>query len=807
MGVSDIHHLWAEIKLTLLFKDSEKTISECTFRLFILPWSMSLMARKHAPNTWSRDKSTSASRNAYSKSLFPSKSCWRRKGALLTSVNRATRSGYSGKCESTIVSIFTVRDHLSKEDCLWAKQREEDVVHRPEEPGEVVPAKPLFPAGLAVAQMGRYAGQAKDFSALGRCHNLYTNTANAMETPVSDHNGLKRASDGQPPSAKKAKTSSSRTGQACDRCKIRKIRCDARPGGCSPCLQNNSECKTTDRITGRAISRGHTENLENENTNLKMYIIELQAQLRQNGQEPGPPPAAQPGYAPLTSPYGTGWDNAPHGAYGQASPSERHNSTGSLLPEFRAGCIGDNYLGVASENNWLSPIEGTSLALFGAKIDLAEFTAPESNSDTSAMSYQTFLAHAFGHSPAKRPDLPPYDNCKVFVEWYFRSVQGFTPILHKPDFMDMLYRIYHEGYQPSAAERVMVHMVLAIINFQFSSRNDPNESAQARSSSLEHYHYSLTFIPQLFTSHKLEDIQALALICAQLRNQPRPGAAWMFTNTVLGLAIESGLHRSAKSWASTTTEQMAHTIEMRKRVFWSLLLFHVAISGKLGRPMPLRLEDFDIEIPEPIDDNLPSETNLTKWKKCSWRSAIQGFKLLKILMQVFSTIYAIRSSTVSYEVNVRQLEKDLQAFEQQIPPELSCGPQTRQEDRVSALFIRLSVAECELLLHHPSLCRSHSPQAISNNLEVSLAASNKMLTVATQLKQLKSLDTTWYYATDFLAAIFTTLFAYTEKRDHITSADLQRLTQDMDAWLDVMGDVGQLLGMHLIALRILPAIY
>ena len=89
---------------------------------------------------------------------------------------------------------------------------------------------------------------------------------------------------------------------------------------------------------------------------------------------------------------------------------------------------------------------------------------------------------------------------------------------------------------------------------------------------------------------------SLALICAQLRAFPRPGACWMFTNTVLGLAIELGLHRSVTAWQGSAAQQDPHTIELRKRIFWSLMLMHVPVSGKLGRPMPLRLEDFDIEI-------------------------------------------------------------------------------------------------------------------------------------------------------------------------------------------------------------------
>jgi hypothetical protein len=57
---------------------------------------------------------------------------------------------------------------------------------------------------------------------------------------------------------------------------------------------------------------------------------------------------------------------------------------------------------------------------------------------------------------------------------------------------------------------------------------------------------------------------------------------------------------------------------MRKRTFWGLLTVQTKVSGKLGRPMPLRLDDFDVELPEPIDDELLSEKGLDTSKpgKC-----------------------------------------------------------------------------------------------------------------------------------------------------------------------------------------------
>ena len=285
----------------------------------------------------------------------------------------------------------------------------------------------------------------------------------------------------------------------------------------------------------------------------------------------------------------------------------------------------------------------------------------------------------------------------------------------------------------------MVHMVLAVMQFQYSTRNGTNQSQ-----AMSHYHYAVSFVPDLITGHTLQDLQALALICSQLRNQPRPGAAWLFNNMVISLAIELGLHRSAKAWQGDGAGRDTHTVELRKRIFWSLMTIHVHISGKLGRPMPLRLDEIDIEIPEPTHDHLPTETKMSRWRMCSFRAGIQGFKLLKIQMQIYSTVYSIRSSSEPYDLTVQDLEKKLQAFREQLPPELSGGEDTVEEDRCSAAFLQTAEQGIRLLLHHPSLCRSMSASVMASNLDACLDASSKMLAAATHIMALKSLDTTWY---------------------------------------------------------------
>lgn len=52
-----------------------------------------------------------------------------------------------------------------------------------------------------------------------------------------------------------------RVSQACDRCRIKKIKCDGLTP-CHNCAKIDFECKTSDKLTRRAFPKGYTENLE-----------------------------------------------------------------------------------------------------------------------------------------------------------------------------------------------------------------------------------------------------------------------------------------------------------------------------------------------------------------------------------------------------------------------------------------------------------------------------------------------------------------------------------------------------------------
>ncbi|KAH9861001.1 hypothetical protein IAQ61_010737 [Plenodomus lingam] len=622
--------------------------------------------------------------------------------------------------------------------------------------------------------------------------------------PPSPHQHPRQPNNDFSGSVKRKLADSKRTGQACDRCKVRKIRCDGRPEGCTPCEQNRSPCRTTDRITGRATVRGHAEAMESENSYLRNHIADLQAQLRELGVEPRAPPtytAPQPPSHPWSShPSDTQtWPEAPRKT--SASPLPGYAPAGTAvksefqpLPQFKLHSIGDNYLGVAADDSLLSHIKGTSLSVFGTEIDITDHMASEAEYEDSPMSYSTLVHITLGGRAVKNPGLPAYDTLREYAIWYLRSLNPYTMLVHKPAFMELVWRFGNDAnFTPTAAEIIVVHMMLATIQYQIATRNS-QQSALAEESHT-HYHYALSFYKDiLLKKHTWQCIQALTMICNHLRNFPKPGAAWIMTSITHLYAIELGLHRSVKAWGKQ--EAMSKLdIEMRKRVFWTLHALQVNLNGRLGRPMPLSLEDIDVEYPEPMNDCLPGEeAKLDPAHHCSFQVGIQVAKYSSLELELYKTIYAVRHSPHSYVDNLKRLEAKVQQWKDEIPHQLRDPSQASVDDHIFALYLEYWHQAYHLLLHHPAVCRSTDPAVLSSNLDKCMEASQKMLHNCTEMMHMKSLDIPWINTVVYIAAAFTTLFISSMRKDQLSPVDMTKLKADMATWVDVIGECDQFLG-------------
>ncbi|KAF2124354.1 hypothetical protein P153DRAFT_258613, partial [Dothidotthia symphoricarpi CBS 119687] len=611
-------------------------------------------------------------------------------------------------------------------------------------------------------------------------------------------------------SVKRKLADSKRTGQACDRCKIRKIRCDGRPEGCTSCEQNRTPCRTTDRITGRATTRGHAEAMEAENTGLRAHIADLQAQLKEVGVDPRAPPAHSANLDVPSHP----WTSAGHAGESQAwmDPQQQRPCPSPLsgyapassgvdssefpsLPHFKYGSIGDNYLGVASGDSLLSHIRGTSLSVFGTQVDLTDFMMGDAEYEKSVMSYTTLVQITVGGQKVERIELPPYNALREYAGWYLRSLNPYTMLLHRPALMQLVWSFGNDpNFTPTAPETVFVHMMLATIKYQVAARNSQQDAMMEESHA--HYKYALSFYKDLLLgSHRLESIQAMAMICHHLRNFPKPGAAWIFTSMTHLFATELGMHRSVKAWAEGPVKLSKIEIEMRKRVFWTLHALTINLSGKLGRPMPVNNDDIDVEFPEPMNDCLPGEEGtLDTFHQCSFQVGIQVAKHCVWELSLNKLIYSVRHSPRAYVENLKRLEAGIRQWKEDMPFELRDPSHASQDDHIFALYLEYWYQSYQLLLHHPAVCRSMDAAIINSNLDKCLDASQKMLLNCTEMMHKKSLDIPWINTVVYIAAIFTTLFISSRRKELMSPVDMTRLKGDMATWINVLGECDHFLG-------------
>lgn len=196
---------------------------------------------------------------------------------------------------------------------------------------------------------------------------------------------------------------------------------------------------------------------------MEYRIRDLEARLIQAGIDIKP----SGGYLDSPQPYnyptghhgqGQAWEppastavtaNGEHGSHmgqGLVAPQQETNMF-RALPAFRTGCTGDNYLGVSSGNSHLSSIKGTSLHILGMEIDIADFTSTDMDEPEDSIyhpplynkSYQAFLQSSLGVNPRiEKVDLPPREEGLTYAQWYFRVLNPYAPILHKPSFMRLV---------------------------------------------------------------------------------------------------------------------------------------------------------------------------------------------------------------------------------------------------------------------------------------------------------------------------------------------------------------------------------
>jgi len=218
-------------------------------------------------------------------------------------------------------------------------------------------------------------------------------------------------------------------------------------------MQNRTECRTTDRISQRAMPRGYVENLEAKVGGLEARVKELEASLAlersacgdhggvgvlnsgQNGS------SLRSGGDTYNSSNGIKPGTYMNGSRGIRIHPQLQNITcpgDDKIGGFRAGCY---YLGLSSGASTLHSMRDTALSVLGVEIDLSDVDPADTNhpgiEGDIGESYASCLSSMFGVNP-KVPqglELPPKAECLECAEWFFKFSYSYLPIVHRQTFM------------------------------------------------------------------------------------------------------------------------------------------------------------------------------------------------------------------------------------------------------------------------------------------------------------------------------------------------------------------------------------
>jgi Fungal specific transcription factor domain len=182
----------------------------------------------------------------------------------------------------------------------------------------------------------------------------------------------------------------------------------------------------------------------------------------------------------------------------------------------------------------------------------------------------------------------------------------------------------------------------------------------------------------------LPSLQAVVCMILFLQSSAKLSVCYSYIGIALHSAIRLGLHRSIKGNFDPIET------EIRKRLFWQIRKMSIYVGAMLGLPISLSDDDIDQTLPEEIDDEYltidgprPMPSGYTPLA-----SAMNAHtRLVMILRKVTKYIYPIKGihntdRPQSYSVShakVREIERDLSAWMDELPDGLKPGSTTSEE--------------------------------------------------------------------------------------------------------------------------------
>ncbi|KAG4033418.1 hypothetical protein MFRU_005g04250 [Monilinia fructicola] len=385
---------------------------------------------------------------------------------------------------------------------------------------------------------------------------------------------------------KAGQSSSFRNVSACNRCRLRKNKCDQNLPSCASCEKAGHKCVGYDPITKREIPRSYVYYLETRTAHLESLLIQnniafAPAEVLEHSPKPGTDPAAvhtpsddgraafngDPALMRKQTQGEVAWNK-------RQDESEKVNKLMSNIESVSVqGASDKRYLGSTSGISFARVVfAAVRSSVSGGASDTSGVrpSKPPGNSKAAAQGGTSMRDSFFGlHTKPtiKQAPFPDKDVGKRLVDFYFEHANPQIPILHRGEFMKMFEEAYatDEHRVRTPRELYMLNIVFAIGAGIFlgdtgvrgdakknSNGEDSYRTAAGKQSQPEEYHASAIVHLEACLSSSvdrvdgfggaLEELQAVLLLAGFALLRPVAPGLWYIIGVAVRLAVDLGLH-------------------------------------------------------------------------------------------------------------------------------------------------------------------------------------------------------------------------------------------------------------------------
>ncbi|KAK5660254.1 hypothetical protein OQA88_12793 [Cercophora sp. LCS_1] len=459
-------------------------------------------------------------------------------------------------------------------------------------------------------------------------------------SPTSEH--LHDGSAGGAGGGKAGQSSGFRNVSACNRCRLRKNRCDQKLPSCASCEKAGVACVGYDPITKREIPRSYIFYLETR-------VEQLEALLSANNISF--PPAENLEYCSKRGGSARSPTEGPGSTISEVTESASKADTGegngddaSRLQKLVTKTGFSGIPGAAAPRH-LGSTSGVSFARVVFAAVQSSVSDQRSTSDKGGIRPYKSIA---GVGPAQgtsmrdsffglhtKPTIHPAPFperavAQKLVTLYFEYANPQLPVLHRGEFMEMLDRAYAEEERVRGPrELYMLNMVCAIggaIILGEGGKSDEVLDGPKQAQPEEYHASAIVHLEScLGSGGGLEELQAVLLLANFALLRPVPPGLWYIIGVAVRLAVDLGLHyedgKDVESGLGDVSAQQSETLakergrrewvrDLRRRLWWCTYSFDRLVSVCVGRPFGISDQVITTEFPSLLEDRFISSSGL-----------------------------------------------------------------------------------------------------------------------------------------------------------------------------------------------------